>query len=95
MVSSTARVPTTSAERYAKQLCSHANHMGARASWTPPEGVVQFPHGGTCRVTAGEEELVVVLEAAAPADLDLMQAVIGADLRRFGQRQGLRVDWSP
>ena len=65
MVRSEARIPTPSADRYAKQLTDHATHMGARSEWAPPHGVVEFPQGGMCHVTAGPE-LVLMAEAAKP-----------------------------
>jgi len=94
MVRSDARIPTPSADRYAKQLTNHATHMGARSEWAPPHGVVEFPQGGTCRVTAGPEELVLTAEAATPSQLATIQAIVGADLRRFGGRHSMRVHWS-
>ncbi len=93
MLTSVAHVPTTSADRYAKQLCNHANHMGARAEWTPPDGLVEFPHGGTCRLTTSADELVLTLQAATPDQLATMQAILTADLERFGQRHDLTVTW--
>ena len=94
MIRSEARIPTRSADRYAKQLANHATHMGARSKWAPPHGVVEFPQGGKCHVTAGPEELVLTAEAATPSELAAIQAIIAADLERFGHRQGMSVHWS-
>jgi uncharacterized protein len=94
MVRSEGRIATGSAERYAKQLCSHATHMGARSEWTPPEGVVEFPQGGTCRLKATPDELVLAVDAPTPGQLATIQAILNADLHRFGQRHGMRVNWS-
>jgi hypothetical protein len=94
MVRSEARVAIPSAERYAKQLCNHATHMGARSEWTPPNGLVEFPHGGTCQVTAGPDDLLLTAEAATPSELATIQAILTADLERFGHRHGVRVNWS-
>ncbi len=66
---SEARVPTTDADRYAKQLCNHATHMGACSEWIPPTGMVKFPQGGTCRLTAGQDELVLTAEADTASQL--------------------------
>jgi len=94
MVRSEARIPTPSADRDAKQLTNHAIHMGARSEWAPPHGVVEFPQGGTCHLTAGPEELVLTAEAATPSQLATIQAIVAADLQRFGGRHGMSVHWS-
>lgn len=94
MVNSEARIATSSADRYAKQLTNHATRMGARSEWAPPDGVVEFPQGGTCRVTARPEELVLRAEAPTPSQLATIQAIIAADLERFGHRHGISVQWS-
>jgi len=94
MVRSEARIPTSSAERYAKQLCNHATHMGARSEWAPPDGMVEFPQGGTCHLTATPDELVLIVDAPTPNQLATIQAILGADFQRFGQRHGMSVTWS-
>ncbi len=94
MVRSEARIPTRSAERYLKQLCNHATHMGARSEWAPPEGVVEFPQGGMCRLKATPDELVLTVDAPTPDQLATIQTILGADFHRFGQRHGMRVNWS-
>lgn len=94
MVTSETRVPTDSAGRYAKQLCNHASHMGARGEWTPPQGLVEFPHGGTLHLTATADELLLRANAGTHGDLAFIQDVIAADLGRFGHRNGMRVTWS-
>ncbi|PZS32516.1 MAG: DUF2218 domain-containing protein [Pseudonocardiales bacterium] len=95
MVRSDARIPTSTADHYAKQLCKHATHMGANAEWTPTQGMVEFPQGGRCRITAGAEELVLTAEATTPDQLATIQAILTANLQRFGQRHGLSVNWCP
>jgi len=95
MVRSEARIPTQSAGRYIKQLCNHAVHMGARSEWTPPDGRVEFPYGGTCRLTATPDELILTVDAPTPDQLATIQTILGADFERFGQRHGMRVTWSP
>ena len=94
MVTSEARIPTSTADRYAKQLTNHATHMGARSRWEPPDAVVEFPQGGTCRVTAGPEELILEAEAPTASQLATIQAIVAADLERFGHRHGISVRWS-
>lgn len=94
MVRSEARIPTPSADRYAKQLTNHATHMGARSEWAPPAGLVEFPQGGTCHITAGPDELVLIAEAPTPSQLATIKAIVAADLERFGHRHGMSVHWS-
>lgn len=94
MVRSEARIPTHSADRYARQLTNHATHMGARSEWAPPDGVVEFPPGGTCHITARPDELVLVAEAPTPSQLATIQDIVAADLERFGHRRGMRVHWA-
>lgn len=94
MVTSQAGIRTDSAERYAKQLTNHAVHMGARSEWTPPNGLVEFPHGGTCRLTATADELVLAVDAPTPDQLATIQRILSSDFQRFGQRHGMRVNWS-
>lgn len=91
-----ARVPTPKAARYAKQLCGHAARMTSRATWNPPEGLIEFPGGiGTCRVTAEPEHLVLIVEGADAAGLQRMTQIIGGDIERFGTRERLTVTWVP
>jgi len=94
MVTSEAHVSTDSAERYAKQLCNHAAHMGAHSQWIPPEGTVEFPHGGTLHIRASAEQLILRADADTPDDLARVQAVIASDLQRFGHRNDMHVTWS-
>lgn len=92
---SEAHIPTTDADRYGKQLCNHATHMGARSEWTPPTGVIEFPQGGICRLTADPDELVLTVEVDTADQLTTIQTIITADIQRFGARHGMRVNWSP
>ncbi len=94
MLRSEARIPTSAAERYAKQLCNHATHMGARSDWAPPNGVVDFPQGGTCHVRADPMELILVVQADSPSQLATIRAILTADFQRFGHRDGMNVTWS-
>ncbi|MEZ0067280.1 hypothetical protein ABIA32_003293 [Streptacidiphilus sp. MAP12-20] len=94
-VRSTGRVATPKAERYAKQLCSHATWKTPHAQWTSPHGVIEFPdHMGTCRMTAQPDGLVFTIEAAGPAALARLQQIIGDNIARFGTREGLVVEWA-
>ena len=94
MMRSEARVPTSSANRYAKRLCDHAAHMADDSEWVPPYGVIGFPQGGRCRIEAAPDELMLVAEAATPGELEGIRTTIGSSLERFGRREGLKVDWS-
>jgi hypothetical protein len=90
-----ARVPTPKAERYAKQLCGHAAWKAARAEWTAPHGVIEFPEGmGTCRITAEPADLLLTVEATGPANLARIQRIIGGNIERFASRDGLTVEWA-
>ncbi|HKS98021.1 MAG TPA: DUF2218 domain-containing protein [Rugosimonospora sp.] len=50
---------------------------------------------GRCALRAGADALTVRVEAADAGSLRRVQAVIGADLDRFGRREGLTVAWEP
>lgn len=94
-VRSEARVPTSRADRYAKQLCSHAAWKTPRAEWTPPEGVIEFPDGmGTCRLTAEPDHLLLAVEATDRTNLARMQEIVGGLIKRFAGREDLTVEWS-
>jgi uncharacterized protein len=93
MFRSEAHVPTSAAERYAKQLCSHMAHR-VTTEWTPPHGVIEFPGDGKCHLTARDEELVLVAEATSPATLSRVQMLVGGHLERFGRRDAIEVGWS-
>jgi len=90
---SEARVATEKAGRYANRLCKHFAHK-IRAAWTPPEGLVEFPGLGTCRMTASPEELILRVEAPDAERLEKARRVVGAHLERFGKREGLAVGWA-
>jgi hypothetical protein len=94
-VRSEARIATTRADRYAKQLCSHAARMTSRAAWIPPEGVIEFPGDrGTCRMTAEPAALVLEITAADSANLARLQQIISRNIERFANRDGLTVEWT-
>lgn len=91
---SEARIPTAKGERYAKQLCSHAAWKTPRAEWTPPNGVIEFPDDmGTCRMTAEPDHLLLIVEGTNPANLARIQQIIGGNIERFANRDGLTVEW--
>jgi hypothetical protein len=90
-----ARVPTRRADRYGKQLCAHAAWKAARAEWTSPHGVIDFPDGmGTCRITAEPDHLVLSVEATNPANTARIKDIVGRNIERFAARDGLTVEWT-
>jgi SAM-dependent methyltransferase len=94
MMRSEARVPTPRGERYAKQLCSHAARMTPRAEWNPPQGVIEFPDAmGTCRMSAEPGQLVLSVEATDSASLARLQQIVGGNIERFANREGVKVEW--
>lgn len=104
------RIATDRAPRYLAQLCKHAaaiadtaahgngahpgGHAGVSAQWTDTRGVITFAPYGTCTLEAGESDLVVRVEAPDDAALTRIRAIVGADLDRFGRRDGLTVSWT-
>lgn len=92
MLRTQARVPTPSANRYAKQLCSHFSHR-VKAEWSPPTGFIEFPRGGTCHLQADTDGLLLIAEATVPELLDRIQVTVGGHLERFARRDGLEVTW--
>jgi hypothetical protein len=94
MLRSEVRIPTPRGERYGKQLCSHAARMNCRAEWSPPQGVIKFPDDmGICRVIAGPDHLVLAVEATDSASLDRLQQILSRNIERFGNREGLKMEW--
>jgi hypothetical protein len=68
--------------------------MAPRAEWNPPEGVIEFPDArGTCRMTAEPEQLVLTLEVRDSANLARLQQIVGGNIERFANREGLTVEW--
>jgi hypothetical protein len=94
-----ARIPTAAAERYAKQLCSHARRMGARAEWTSPSGVLELPdRRGSCHITSTSDALDLLAQADTIDQLAIIQASrtptppsVGVLLARRGRRATRRV----
>lgn len=91
-VTSEARVRTEKADRYANRLSKHFGHK-IRAEWTPPEGLLEFPELGTCRLASSPTELVLKAEAPDAETLGKLERVVGSHLERFGTRDGLTVGW--
>ena len=91
-VTSEARVRTEKADRYANRLSKHFGHK-IRAGWMPPEGLLEFPELGTCRLASSPTELILKAEAPDAERLAGLEEVVGSHLRRFGTRDGLKVAW--
>src|SRR5436190_999283 len=108
MLHSTARIPTDRAERYRDQLARHGAGMLRQAghghgAGKPPIRKMATSGGpvllrlawGECTVTAAADALVLVAEAATPADLARIQTGVGQRVAKIGRRDGLVVAWSP
>jgi len=68
--------------------------MTPRTEWNPPKGVIEFPDAsGTCRMTAEPDHLVLTLEATDSANLARLQQIVGGNIERFANREGLKVEW--
>jgi hypothetical protein len=87
-----ATVTTEAAARYAKQLASHLGHKAEiREEAEGPRVILTV---GSCLLVAGDRALQLHAEAGAADGLERVQQVIGSHLERFGQREGLSVEWS-
>lgn len=96
--SSIARVATDRPERYAKQLVSHLGRKldvedtdsGSRLTFRNDEtgaaGVGEV-------VVSGEAELTLRAESDDAEMLSRIEDVLGRHLVRFGERDGLHVEW--
>lgn len=87
----TAAVATEAAARYAKQL---ASHLGRKAEIRDEaDGPRVVIGAGSCLLVAGEHALELRARAETADGLERVQQVVGGHLERFGQREGLTVDW--
>lgn len=107
MLRSTARIATSRAERYRDQLARHGAGMlrhahGEGGAGVPPiqdavtvDGtVILVLAWGRCTVTASEDELLLIAEAANADDLARIQAGVGSRVARISRRDGLAVTWT-
>ncbi|MFZ1382563.1 MAG: DUF2218 domain-containing protein [Scrofimicrobium sp.] len=95
-------VETDRPERYAKQLVSHLSRKcqaeevenGTRLRLGLPEGLFGY---GTVLVVKDEddsaESLVLLAEADDQEMLERVEHVVGSHLARFGEKDGLIVEW--
>jgi uncharacterized protein len=93
MAIETARVPTGNGAGYLQQLCKHWSHkLDVRLEGDT--GVVRFPEA-VATMTAGDNALVVAVEAENGETLERMKDVVARHLDRFAFREApLRFDWS-
>ena len=110
MLTTESRVETTNANGLLVHLCQHATKMGEhlrhghmRGAHARPDILsVEFSDTsgtlelscGRCVLDADTEVLTVRVEAATEEHLRGIQAIIAADLERFGHRENLKVSWS-
>jgi hypothetical protein len=102
---SAARVATERATTYLKQLCEHFADQGQRHSAQEfyvrsddYEGRIDFAPvvSGSCRLDAREEGVLVVEASGSDeAALERIQRIVAKHLERFGQSDGLTVEWRP
>lgn len=87
-----ALVATKAAARYAKQLASHLGRKAeVRIEAEGPRIVLTL---GSCLLVTGEHTLELRACADTVDGLEQVQQVVGSHLERFGQREGLTVDWT-
>jgi hypothetical protein len=105
MLASKGRVATNRPAHYLRQLCEHFADTSRRHSdqefdvaFDEGEGLIDFVPviSGRCRLDARTEG-VLVLEArgADPAALERIQRIVAKHVERFGEAEGLTVDWGP
>jgi uncharacterized protein len=102
MVVNTARIATEHAAVYLKQLCEHFADPGHRHSAQQFEVRFDDRHGridfapvvrGTCRVDAQDDALIVEACGSDEAALERVERIVAKHLERFGQEEGLAVEW--
>jgi hypothetical protein len=95
--------------RHVDQLSRHISHplhrrqgdpehtppgTHASATWSDTAGAIDLGWG-RCTLTANDDTLVLHAEADDAADLQRLQALLGARLEQFGRRDHLTVTWQP
>ncbi|MFF0991373.1 DUF2218 domain-containing protein [Kocuria nitroreducens] len=86
-----AAVATETAARYAKQLASHFGHKAEIR--TEAEGPRIVLTVGSCLLVPGDHALELRAQSETREGLERVQKVVGSHLERFGQRDGLAVEW--
>jgi uncharacterized protein len=87
-----ATVVTAAAPRYAKQLASHFGHKAEVRAEAEGSRIVLAV--GSCLLVTGDNAIELRAEAETAEGLERVQKVIGSHLERFGQRDGLTVEWA-
>ena len=88
---SRADVATDVPARYAKQLVSH---LGRKIDFEEENGTwAASVQSAVARITPGDGVLTLEAEAADLTALALVEHALGSHLKRFGQRNELRVTW--
>ena len=89
---SEAVVATDRPDRYGKQLVAHLSRRnGGEWSETDQEGWIQLG-AGRAELRCGSDGLRLFVELE-PADLPVLEDVVGRHLVRFGTRDELQVRW--
>jgi uncharacterized protein len=102
---STARVATERPTLYLTRLCEHFGDPAHRHSgqefevtFDEHEGFIDFAPvvSGTCRLNARQEGMLVVEASATDQGArERVQRIVARHLERFGQSDGLTVEWGP
>ncbi len=88
-----ASVPTANAAKYLQQLCKHWSHR-LEVDLSDRKGVVRFPEAVTT-LEAGENALLVTIEAEDSETVERMKGVVASHLDRFAFREApMRFVWS-
>lgn len=91
---SQARVPTSEASRYLKQLCRHWSHKFP-VEQSADHGKVPFGEDRICTFEANEEALVMKVATSDTATLTRLENVVADHLLRFAFRENLgEITWS-
>lgn len=95
MVRTRAEVQTDNPDRYTKQLSSHLGRRCAVAEETDGTRITLLGEreSGSCLLRSAPGLLVLEAEAESSEVLDAVHDVIKRHLERFGQRDGLAVEW--
>jgi uncharacterized protein len=102
MVVSTAHMATEHAAAYLMQLCEHFADPGHRhsaqefvVSFDDRQGLIDFAPvvRGTCRVDAQDRVLIAEARGSDEAALERVERIVARHLERFGQPEGLTVEW--
>jgi hypothetical protein len=93
-VTATASVPTSTPERYAKQLAAHLGRKLEVREEVDGLRLVFADGSGDCLLRSQNAVLELHAGATGPAELDRITQVVGSHLERFGQRNELTVVWS-